>query len=76
MPPVIDHRKCTACFRCVEVCHQDVFYGSVPINVPVVAYPNECWPCGACALVCDDGAIQFEIPLPLRLSVRGRIVRT
>lgn len=73
MPPSINHAKCSACGRCHQICHQDVFYGSVAKAVPVITYPDECWHCGACAVECPENAIRFEIPLPMRLSFRGEV---
>ena len=43
MPPVIDEDKCTACGVCVDVCPQDVFFGSDEQNTPIISYSDECW---------------------------------
>jgi NAD-dependent dihydropyrimidine dehydrogenase PreA subunit len=42
MPPIIDGDKCEFCATCVEVCPEDVFYGSKLKETPQVAYPDEC----------------------------------
>ena len=66
MPPVIDEQKCTACGTCVNICPQDVFFGSEEGKVPVVAYPEECWHCNGCVLDCaSEGAIKLRTPLPM-----------
>ena len=65
MPPIIDDEKCTACGTCVDVCPQDVFFGSEEGEIPVVSYPEECWHCDACVLECPvEGAVTLRIPLP------------
>ena len=65
MPPIIDDEKCTACGTCVDMCPQDVFFGSGEGEIPVVAYPEECWHCDACVLECPvEGAVSLRIPLP------------
>ena len=65
MPPIIDDKKCTACGICVDMCPQDVFFDSKEGEIPVVAYPEECWHCDACVLECPvEGAVRLRIPLP------------
>lgn len=68
MPPKIDTDKCNACGHCVDVCSEDVYYGSQPKENPVVTYPAECWHCGACAVECPRHAIRFYIPLYMRTA--------
>lgn len=68
MPPIINKELCKKCGKCVEVCPLDVFYGSEKGQVPVVAYPDECWHENACVQECPvKGAI--ELRLPLQISV-------
>lgn len=67
MPPQIDRKLCNGCSVCVQVCPEDVFYGSHPKEVPQVTYPAECWHCAACVIECKRNAIQLYIPLPMRL---------
>ncbi len=67
MPPIIDIDKCDNCGICVEVCSENVFYGSKSKKPPEVNYAEECWHCGACYVECHKEAIQFYIPLPMRL---------
>ena len=68
MPPIINKRKCIACGVCVNVCPQDVFFGSQKKQTPVVSYPEECWHCNACVVDCPvKGAIKLRIPLPMQI---------
>jgi len=67
MPPVIDTNKCIPCAICVEVCPEDVFYGSPKKEVPLIAYPDECFHCAGCVTDCTTDAIDLYIPLPYRL---------
>lgn len=65
MPPIIDKTRCDGCGKCVDVCCQDVFFGSWEQDKPVISYPEECWHCNACVLECPvEGAIRLRIPLP------------
>ena len=68
MPPIINKEKCIACGRCVEVCPQDVFWGSKEKEIPVISYAEECWHCNACVQECpEEGAVRIRIPLPAML---------
>lgn len=67
MPPVIDKEKCSRCHVCVEICPQDVFYGSKKGEIPQVKYPDECWHCNACVLDCPQKAIRLFLPLSMQL---------
>jgi len=71
MPPVINEDRCTACGICVDVCSQDVFFGSEERKTPVITYPEECWHCNACVLDCPvEGAISLRIPLPAMICYK------
>lgn len=70
MPPVIDAASCIGCGTCVDICPEDVFFGSREDEVPVISYPFECWYCGACVLECSSGAIRLRFPLPLNIMYR------
>jgi len=71
MPPVIDESKCTGCGKCVNICSEDVFFGSKKKEIPVVTYPEECWHCNACVFECPvKGAIRLRIPLPLLICYK------
>lgn len=65
MPPIIDEQKCNGCGICVNICPNDVYFGSKPKEIPLVSYPEECWHCNACVLDCPEDAIRLRIPLPL-----------
>jgi len=66
MPPVIDSGKCTTCGVCVDICTEDVYYGSKKGETPTVTYPDECWHCNSCVEICPiPGAIRLRIPLPM-----------
>ena len=71
MPPIINNQKCTACGKCVDICPQDVFFGSERKKTPVITYPEECWHCNACVLDCPiEGAISLRIPLPMHICYK------
>ena len=63
MPPVIDQSKCTQCSTCVDVCTEDVYFGSENGQFPVVTYPEFCFHCNCCVEECPSGAITLRIPL-------------
>ena len=56
---------CIGCNRCASVCQCDILLPSpVKGEHPIVAYPGECYYCGACVMVCPrKGAIRLEHPL-------------
>jgi adenylylsulfate reductase, subunit B len=70
MPPVIDPIKCIACGQCVDVCSEDVYFGSENGKVPLVAYPDVCFHCNCCVQECPVEAINLRIPLPQMLLYR------
>ncbi len=55
------------CHVCLEVCPEDVFYGSKAGELPAVTYPDECYHCAACVIDCPTEAITLHIPLAMRL---------
>jgi len=67
MPPIIDETKCIQCGLCVDVCAEDVYYGSKSGETPVVTYPDFCYHCNCCVKECPAKAIRLRIPLPLTL---------
>ena len=67
MPPVIDPEKCTACGTCVDVCSEDVYFGSETGETPRVTYPEVCFHCNCCVQECPSEAISLRIPLPQML---------
>jgi adenylylsulfate reductase subunit B len=67
MPPIIDPEKCIGCGKCVEICTEDVYYGSQEGEVPTVTYPKECSHFAGCVHACPTQAITLRIPLPMLL---------
>jgi adenylylsulfate reductase, subunit B len=67
MPPVIDREKCTGCGTCVDVCTEDVYFGSEAGATPLVSYPEVCFHCNCCVQECPSEAIRLRIPLPQML---------
>jgi adenylylsulfate reductase subunit B len=67
MPPIIDKDKCNGCGKCVEICPNDVFFGSQLGNIPKVTYPDQCWHENACVHDCPQDAIKLRIPLPMMI---------
>jgi adenylylsulfate reductase subunit B len=73
MPPVIEESICARCGQCADVCQSDVFFGTKQGEVPSVTYPEECWHCNACVLVCPvEGAVRLRIPLPMMILYKSR----
>ncbi len=71
MPPVIDKELCIRCAECIDICPQDVFFGSDESETPLVTYPEECWHCNACVLVCPvEDAVRLRIPLPAMICYK------
>jgi adenylylsulfate reductase subunit B len=67
MPPIFDE-KCISCFKCVEICPGDILREEN--GKPIVAYPDECWHCGACMIDCKYEAIRLNLPLWMRPVVK------
>ncbi|MCW4012999.1 MAG: ferredoxin family protein [Candidatus Bathyarchaeota archaeon] len=63
MPPKFNE-NCISCFKCVEICPGDCLREG-PTG-PVVAYPDECWHCGACMMDCPSEAIRLDLPIWMR----------
>ena len=56
MPPIINEDLCTRCGMCAAICPMHLFKHEKG-QVPVVAYPEECWHCNACVLDCPARAV-------------------
>ena len=71
MPPVIEKETCIRCGKCVDICTEDVFFGSEKKDTPRVTYPGECWHCNACVETCPEkGSIWLRIPLPMMVCYK------
>ena len=55
----IDYEKCINCKVCYERCSEGL-YGLNENGKVFVAYPDECWLCGACQMDCPVQAIQVK----------------
>ena len=66
MPPVINHKLCTLCDTCYDICPQDVFAASDGAP-PAIPYPRECWHCASCVIDCPEEAIHLELPLHMHI---------
>ena len=42
MPAKIDYHRCNGCKKCYDLCPMDVFSWNEKINMPRVAYEEEC----------------------------------
>ena len=63
MPPKFNE-NCISCFKCVEICPGDILREGP--ERPLVAYPDECWHCGACMMDCPAEAIRLDLPIWMR----------
>ena len=74
MPPIIEESLCSHCGTCVEMCPEDVFFGSKKKEIPQVTYPNECVYCNSCVEECPvEGAIRLRLPLPMMLIYKPAV---
>lgn len=64
-PIIFDAEKCIGCNTCAKMCQCDVLLPSTEKGQhPIVAWPGECWYCGACVMMCPvEGAIKMQHPL-------------
>lgn len=66
-PILYNEDVCIGCNRCVDICQVDILIANPEKGKhPIVAYPGECYYCGACVMVCpkqDEGAITLQHPL-------------
>lgn len=53
-PGAVDERKCTACGKCVKACKYNAL---ALIKDSILFFKNLCHICGACSIVCPEGAI-------------------
>lgn len=65
--PVVDPSKCTLCGNCRKVCE---FHAIAVLPREVMVFKELCHGCGACSLLCPEGAITEEDHL------LGELIRT
>ncbi len=76
MAPEIDAGVCIGCGKCVEVCAEDVFFGtkgfgSIGGEIPEVTYPEACFHCCLCVEACPtEGAIWLSTPLAMSVAYK------
>jgi adenylylsulfate reductase subunit B len=75
MPPEINYAKCTACGKCVDVCAEDVFFGTkgfgkLKDEKPDVTYPEVCYHCYLCVKECPVDAIWLRTPLAMHVPYK------
>ena len=75
MPPKIDYDKCDACGICVELCSEDVFFGTPGLGgakeeKAVISHPDLCWHCNWCVVKCPTEAIRLAIPLTMHIPFK------
>ena len=76
MPPEINHEKCIACGKCVDICPVDVFFGTDDFGKtkgkqPDVTYPEACWHCNWCVKICPvEDAVSLRIPLSMFVAYK------
>ena len=61
-PLIFDESLCIGCNTCANICQCDIM---IPKGKhPIVAFPGECYYCGACVMVCPrPGAIDLQHPV-------------
>jgi ferredoxin-like protein FixX len=58
----IDNEKCTHCDRCLIICVMNLWKKRDNKVYIIEDYTSYCLECGACAQVCESGAISFRFP--------------
>ena len=62
MPSKIDYKRCIGCRKCYDLCPMDVIAWDEKMDMPVVAYEEDCWFCGVCWFECPKRAIDITYP--------------
>ncbi len=58
----IDEGKCNGCKKCAIVCAMSIWKIKEGKAMPVEDYNEKCLECGACEVVCESNAIDFQYP--------------
>jgi MinD superfamily P-loop ATPase len=66
--PKVDQKKCDGCRICADVCE---FKAIAVIKGKVLIFPELCHSCGACKLLCPQGAIS-EVPREIGVIEKGK----
>ena len=59
----LDYRRCNGCRKCYELCPMDIFVLDKEMDMPRVAYEEECGFCGICWMECPKRAIDIVYPV-------------
>ena len=64
-PLIFDESLCVGCNTCANICKCDIMIPNPEKGKhPIVAFPGECYYCGACVMVCPrPGAIDLQHPV-------------
>ena len=64
-PLIFDESLCVGCTTCANICQCDIMIPNPEKGKhPIVAFPGECYYCGACVMVCPrPGAIDLQHPV-------------
>ncbi|MDF2788382.1 MAG: hypothetical protein K0S80_1480 [Neobacillus sp.] len=57
----VDTDKCTNCKNCYKACFVDVIRWDEELELPIIAYPEDCVDCLYCETSCNDDAIHVII---------------
>ena len=70
-PLIFDDDICVGCNACCNICQCDIMLPNPEKGKhPIVAYPGECYYCGACVMVCPNkGAISIQHPVMNRAQI-------
>jgi len=68
LAPEIDHNRCTYCGQCADACNYNAL---AVVGEQVLFFSELCHGCGACSLVCPEGAIH-EVPEVIGLIEEGK----
>ncbi|MBW2066502.1 MAG: ferredoxin family protein [Deltaproteobacteria bacterium] len=75
MPPIVDEDKCLGCGTCVDLCTEDVFFGTPGHGKtkgvkPRISHPEACYHCFLCIKECPSGAIRLITPMSMMVPYK------